>query len=113
VSPDSAQRLNNKIPLPTASKAVDTKLDQLNTRIEKDTTLAGAQIIVSQIQGMSKELTTADQRVYAAVIEALANGIIDPSNGKACETLRKVEREAAGTKHAGDFNTMFGTCKPE
>lgn len=98
-------------PTSASTAATDAALERLNRRAESDTSTAGATIIVNQIQGMRNQLRTADQRVYAALIESLAQGILDPTNRKSCDALHLVENEAPKTKHAADFATSYSTCK--
>ena len=94
-----------------ALTSVDAKLAQLNARAEKDTTTTGATIIVNQIQGMASQLKTADQRVNAALIESMAQGVLDTTNAKSCAALKRVEKEAPNTKHSSEFASMYSTCK--
>jgi eukaryotic-like serine/threonine-protein kinase len=89
---------------------VDSALVQLNKRATDDTTQAGNTIILSRLQALSKQLKTADQRVSAAITEAMARLAMDVSDPKACDALRRVATEAPNTKHASDFTTMFSSC---
>ena len=93
------------------SAAVYADLDLLNTRAEKDLTPTDAGLLIGKIQAMSSRLKTADQRVYAAVIESLVQGVLDPTNKKSCDALQKVEKEARGTRHESEFNAALNTCK--
>ena len=101
----AASEVSNNLP------AVNEQLDQLNKRAQDDTTQAGNTIVLNKVKALSSQLKTADQRVYAAIIEALAQGILDPSNVKSCQALDRVAADAPSSSHAAEFATAYSTCK--
>jgi eukaryotic-like serine/threonine-protein kinase len=89
---------------------VDKDLDLLDARTTSDTSHVGNNIVLNRVQALSSQLKTVDQRVHAALIEALAQGVVDPS--KQCDALRRVASEAPNApKRAADFATMYSSCK--
>ena len=104
-------RLNSSDSHCSKGSGLCAQLDQLNTRATEDTSQATNIIVVNRLEAMSSQLKTRDQRVFAAVIEALAQGVLDTTNAKSCAALRRVAAEAPGSKHASDHATMLSSCK--
>jgi serine/threonine protein kinase len=93
-----------------SNEFINAELDRLNKRAEDTSTVANS-ILLDQLEVLKPKLKTNEQRVFAAVIEALAQGVVDPSGAKACDALRKVAAKAPSTSHAAEFATAYSACK--
>jgi hypothetical protein len=96
----------------TDASTVDAALDLLDTNAESDTSSVGAGRILDKVQAMSDQLKTADQRVHGALIEMLAQGVLDPTGKKGCDALHRVEKDVPNAKQTrrSDFNTALRGC---
>jgi hypothetical protein len=90
---------------------VGPELDRLSRRAESATDMAGNQLILTQIRGLASKLKTPDQRVRAAIIESMAQIVVDST--KRCTPLRKVEGDLpnAASTTVSEFSTLFDGCK--
>jgi serine/threonine-protein kinase len=109
------QTTGNQVQRPQTNgpSAREREIDSLLTRLDSmatDATNETAQTIVLQrLEGIRPQFMTADHRVRAAIVEALAS-----ETSKACEVLRRVSQtdlRAAKPKTAQDFQVLFGDCK--
>jgi serine/threonine-protein kinase len=93
-----------------AGPSVDSQLVLLNRRAE-DTSSVTSTIIMSQLEALKPNLKTDEQRVSAALTEAMAQGVLDPTGVKGCDALKRVQALAPSTSHATEFSIAFSACK--
>jgi serine/threonine-protein kinase len=87
----------------------DSALAALNGEAELASSDDAKTLVLRKLDPLKSRLSTADQRVLAAIIESMAQ--TDPT--KACDPLRKVQADLRGAKAktASDFGILFGDCK--
>jgi hypothetical protein len=115
-TPTTTVPLNKNLAAPpttseSGTSKVDADLQRYSSRLEQTLSDPDAQILVSNIEGMSSQLKTANQRVFAAVIAASAYAQLDTTGKKGCDALSKVKADASNSTHAKEFNTLFSLCK--
>jgi serine/threonine-protein kinase len=111
--PGTPQTTSAGSPTTVVSSSIDQDLKALNDRATIDNSLPANQSVLAKIQSMRQDLNTPDRRVRAAVIEAMAYGVVDST--KACPALKKVENDVdkASRDAASDYRVMASSCKSE
>lgn len=105
-------QFNNPIPTATDPRVIaetDSALSALNGEAELAASDEQKTLVLRKLDPLKSRLSTADQRVLAAVIESMAQ--IDQA--RACDPLRKVQADVprAKAKTASDFGILYGDCK--
>ena len=109
-APGNVTQLNN--PVPTApALSVDSQLVLLHNRAIDDTSSAGNSILLDRIEDMKPRLATSDQKIHAAIIESMAQSVLDATGVKACDALKPFENDGPKSKHKNDFRAAYLSCK--
>jgi serine/threonine protein kinase len=96
-------------PLEPAVNEVDTELKRLNGQVESDDPSIN-QLVITGVQALAGRLDTPERRVRAAVIESMAQSVVDST--KRCVPLLKAEPNVAkaSLSTAQEYRTLLIGC---